>query len=235
MLSVFAKQEVQKLLRETKHSLTIDDFDDLEKLNELCNAITSPKSEVNNIINMPVCIGGVAIRQPSIGAWEWYNDFLLPMAGDDGLFADAGLAFAMSVDDPQELWRLADPKECRRTIKAFSKKIGCTHEDLQRIILDILDFKKTDENDKQEGNAGELVAVLCREYGNTPQYWLWEAPLGIVSTCIAAYVARIEKDVEAARRSSTGANKPPPTETRIAKFEALRKHKVKMRNKWQKM
>lgn len=236
MLSLFAKQEAQRLLRETGHSLTIDDFDDINKLDELCRAIT--ESDVCNadILDMPVCVGGVELRQPSIGVLEWYNDYFLPMFSDNGLIADGGLAYALSLSDtPEELWLLKNKRDCRKHVKRFLRRLKCTHQELQDAITSVLGLNCEEGGDDGESSSGRLIAMLCREYGHSPKYWLWEAPLGLINTFTHDYVARVEAEIEQARKASSGAQKPAPAPSRIKKFDELRKHVNELRDKWQKM
>jgi hypothetical protein len=239
MLSVFAKQETTKLLRETKHNLTIDDFDDLEKLNELCLDITRDKEINADIIDMPIHVGGYELKQPTIGILEWYNDFYLPLFRDNALMSDAGLAYALTLSDaPDDLWALNDKRQVRKAVKRFLRRLKCSHEDLQAAIMKLLgarDDAPSDNEESTESFAGKMIAMLCREYGHTANYWLWEAPIGIINTFVNDYIGRVEAENDQLRKSSTGANKPPPTDSKIKKFQALRKHTTQMRDKWQKM
>ena len=114
MLSLYAKQEIERLQAQTNHSLTIDDFDDIEKMNELCDAITSKEAPHNDIVDMPVVLGCYELKQPSIGVLEWYNDYYLPLFENNALMADAGLAYALSLSDtPEELWLLKNKRDAK--------------------------------------------------------------------------------------------------------------------------
>jgi len=235
MLSLYAKQELQNLLTETNHSLSVDDFDDITRLNELCLAITDNKSPENDILDMPVVIGGYQLKQPSIGVLEWYNKFYLPLFTNDPLMADGGLAYALSLSDcPEELWELKDIKTCKKEVRRFLRRLKCTHDELQDAIKVLLSIDEHAEPEDGEGaGAGRLIAMLCKEYGHTAGYWLWEAPIGIINTFVNDYVQRVEMEQEAARNACK-TNKPPPAESRIRKFKAMRDHKNQMRDKWQK-
>ena len=236
MLSLYAKQELQSLLTETNHSLSIEDFDDITRLNELCLAITDNKSPDNDIIDMPVCIGGYQLKQPTIGVLEWYNGFYLPLCTNDPLLADAGLAYALTLsDNPNQLWELENVSVCKKTVRKFLRRLNCTHSELQETIKTLLVIDDQAEPDEPSDScAGRLIAMLCKEYGHSVQYWLWEAPIGIINTFVDDYTDRAEAEVEAARNACK-TNKPPPAESRIKKFKALRDSKAQMRDKWQKM
>ena len=236
MLSLYAKQELKQLMEQTNHSLTIDDFDDVARLNNLCNAITDDSEPINDIIDMPVVVGGYQLKQPTIGILEWYNDFYLPMFETNPLMADAGLAFALSLSDtPSQLWELDSKRAVKREVKRFLRRLSCSHIELQEVLVKLLGIK--DDEPKAEGdkgNAGGLIAMLCKEYGHTVDYWLWDAPIGIINTFVHDYVSRAEAEVEAARNATT-TNKPAPAKSRQLKFKALRDCKNELRDKWQKM
>ena len=243
MLSLQAKLEMKNLLKSTKHSLTVDDFDDIVKLDKLCKAITDSESPINDIIDMPVVVGGYQLKQPSIGVLEWYNEWYLPMFDGDALMSDVGLAYALSLSDvPTELWNISDKKIVRKNIKLFMRQLGCTHEELRVVQKKLLNISEEDESNGKEEvqeedepeNTGKLIAVLCKEYGHTAPYWLWEAPIGLINTFADCNTARVEAEVESTRNACS-TNKPPPAATRIKKFKELREHKNMMRNKWQKM
>jgi hypothetical protein len=182
-------------------------------------------------------LGRYELKQPTIGVLEWYNDYYLPLFQDNALMADAGLAYALSLSDtPEELWLLKNKRDSKRHVKRFLRRLSCSHEELQTVLKKLLGSNDSEpDEDASKGNAGALVAMLCREYGHSPKYWLWEAPVGIINAFVADYVGRIEAETEQIRNASKGANKPPPAESRKAKFLALREHKNQMRDKWQKM
>ena len=246
MLSLQAKLELQNLIKSTNHSLTVDDFDDIVKLDKLCKAITDNESPINDILDMPVRIGGYQLKQPSVGILEWYNDWYLPLFEDSALMSDAGLAYALSLSDaPEKLWEINSKILAWWKVKLFMRRLGCTHEELRIVLKKLLNIseedknednsKKTDDNQEAEqADTGKLIATLCKEYGHTAPYWLWEAPIGLISTFVDCIVARVEAETESTRNACS-TNKPPPAATRIKKFKELRYHKNIMRNKWQKM
>jgi len=236
MLSLYAKKELQNLQNQTSHSLTVEDFDDIARLNELCLAITDNAEPENDIVDMPVVLGDYQLKQPTIGVLEWYNEYYLPLFESDPLMADGGLAFALSLSDtPRALWELNNKKDVKRAVKRFLRRLNCNHKDLQATLIKLLGADGSEDEEKGEGSAGRLVAMLCREYGHSPTYWLWEAPLGFINTFVYDYVARVEAETESVRNASKGASKPPPSESRVKKFKALREHTNNMRDKWQKM
>jgi len=240
MLSLYAKQEAQKILTETSHSLCLDDVADIVKLDKLCKDITDNTDPINDIIDMPICVGGYQLKQPTIGILEWYNEYYLPMFDNDALMADAGLAYALSLaDTPKMLWDLPNVKSTKREVKRFIRGLGCSHAELQDALKRVLNIQNTDEvnDDSDEAdkqNAGRLIAMLCKEYGHTAPYWLWECPIGMINTFVSCYVARIEAETESVRNACK-TNKPAPAESRKKKFKALRDHTNMMRDKWQKM
>ena len=233
MLSQYAKQELRNLQSQTKHSFDLDDFDDIARLDELCCAITDNSDPDNDILDMPVTLGCYQLKQPTIGILEWYNEYYLPLFDADPLLADGGLAFALSLTDtPWALWELNDKRKVKRKVKKFLRQLSCTHQELQDVLIKLLGVKESNSDSGEKGSAGRLIAMLCKEYGHTAHYWMWEAPVGYINTFVHDYVARVEAETENVRNASKGSDKPPPAASRVKKFKALREHTTMMRDKW---
>jgi len=244
-LSLFAKNEAMALARKTDHTICLDDFDDIVQLNKLCLIINGITDEEPDILNMPVSIGGYELRQPTLAAMDWYDDYFLPMFEDDAMMCDVGLAMLLhNPDDIDMFWAMNTKKRVKKAVKKFGKQLKCTHVELRAVLVkllnledendneDVKDEDKNDDEDNEGGETGALIAMLCREYGNSPKYWLWEAPIGMLKTYYDAYIFRVEQEVQSMRASIKKGAKPPPSPTMVKKFEDLRDHTNKMRDKW---
>jgi len=253
-LDRYTQAELSAILEETGHVLTLDDFSDIVELNQLCMLVNGEWEEHNRVLDFPVLVGGVKLYQPKLGALEWYESLCVPALGDDIELCDIALAMIMS--DPELIdgyYDIADPNQIKKVVKAFKRRLHCRHDELRfgiaqafgREISDIWIVEDERSDDKDDGDSGDgsnadkkndtsgiLICVLTREYGNSPEYWLWQAPLGVVNTMYQAIVARVEQEREDVRRQCKGGGKPPPAESVIAKFQAMRKKINEMRDKW---
>ena len=70
-----ARSDLQKLLAETGHSLTIDDIEDVFTLNELWRKIRCPESPVDlELTVLPVCVGNVVFHPLTLGVLLWLEE-----------------------------------------------------------------------------------------------------------------------------------------------------------------
>ena len=253
-LSKYCKSEIASLMEDTGHVLTLEDYSDIVELDKLCMIVNGEWEEHNKIFDFPIDVGGVKLRQPVLGAVEWYEEVCCPAMRDDVEMID--IALAMIMTDPgnkHEYWEISDPREIWKAVKRFKRTLKCTHDELREAIAENMGVKvsdiwitadgdKPEETDEdrakreekgKESTSSILVCVLTKEYGNSPSYWMWEAPIGIVNTMYSALVCRIEAEREDVRRQCKGNDKPPPAESVLLKFEAMRDKIKAMREKWQ--
>lgn len=234
-LTKYAEVEIRKLCEQTSHKITLEDFNDLTKLNDLCAAVLDNSAEHNDVIDMPVRVGPYRIHKPTIGALEWFGEYAEKWFSDNGYLLDCALAYVLTLSDlPGDLWELEDKKTAYRRIKRWMRKLDITHEELQAQLISVLGVSDKDGQGKDKaGDAGKLVAMLCREYGHTVEYWLWEAPVSIITLFANDYISRIEAENDAARAAATGLNKPPMSDSKCRRIGEMRNFVRELRDKWQ--
>ena len=88
--------------------------------------------------------------------------------------------------------------------------------------------EKLKEKAKEDTDYGGMVAVLLREYGGTPDEWLYETPIEMISALFKAYSDKVNAENDAGRKASASKGKavaPPPSK----KLAALAKFREKVK------
>lgn len=235
-LNQYAKQELNVLLKETDHKLCIEDCEDIAKLNDMCLAVTCDDECCISLLNMPVMCGCYQLMEPSIGALDWYNENIIKWFPDDILMLDCALAMIMAKGKfPRSLWDIPDKKSAKREIKRFRRSLGLTHIEVREAIKKVLPDQKEEASDEKSADTGKLVAMLCREYGNSPEYWLWEAPVSTIHIMVKDFSDRMHMEAEAVRKANAAGGKhtAPQWTPKLEKIRKLRLFKNKLREKWE--
>ena len=90
------------------------------------------------------------------------------------------------------------------------------------------------DSEKSDANYGALIAIMLREYGGTPDQWLYDTPVEKIGALVEQYVNRVNAEQDASRGACAKkgvAVAPPPS----AKLVALKAFKAKMneiKQKW---
>lgn len=84
---------------------------------------------------------------------------------------------------------------------------------------------------QDDANYGGLIAMLLREYGSTPDYWLYEVPVETIGALVDQYILKVNAESEAHSKSAPSGKAPAPT----ARLKALRDFRIKLneiKEKW---
>jgi hypothetical protein len=236
---------VARLLSETKHLLSVEDFDDIARLNDLAWKIAEPEDPGEwDLLSMPVRCGNILLYQPTLGVRLWIEECALPWFQKSALMLDMAIAYALSRTDlPGELWELTDRKTAQRTISRWWRGVHCSFRRMRRGITAVMDMgvwiENGDQSAEDEGGDtfgfGPLVALLTKEGGGTPEYWMWKARDAERSAVLAAYVARMDAgglaEYKAVKKANPKASLPLP-EHWLQLNADMTRLKNQLREKW---
>jgi hypothetical protein len=78
------------------------------------------------------------------------------------------------------------------------------------------------------------VAILLREYGGTPDQWIYECPVEKISALVDQYVAKINAENDSAARASSkkGVAVAPQVTEKIKALAAFRDATNAIKQKW---
>ena len=185
-LERMTQEELRTILKDTGHVLTVDDLAHVWTLNKLAHRVAHPADDSAwKLLTFPVRVGNALLLPPGVGAVTWVRERAFLWFSDDAEMFDIAIAFAMTRSrDPDELWAMSDGDEAETRIRKWAKGLTCTAEELRRGI------EKIWPQDGLYSDWGPVVALLCREYGNTPHYWMWEATIPQIQIMLVDWEAR---------------------------------------------
>ena len=235
-----AKREIEKLLSQTGHNLSIDDFKFLKNLNEAADCVTNPASEDGIYPCLPVRLGGHLFVPPTISIIQWYSHCAIKWWENSGYW-DFAIGYALQIHISGEwLWQ-QDRKFLEKEIRRFSRKLNCSTKEYETVIKSIINSESDDSTDDNSGdesegfnNYGPLISLLCREFGNSPDYWIHEADMNTIKAFRASYLSKIESEYKQMSKSSKKATLPPFKTPKMAALENFRKVSNLVRVAWQK-
>lgn len=229
--------EVQKILDETGHALTLDDVADIVAINAIANRITSTTGAFSELYKWPTLCGNLLLRPLSLGKIAWYKTRACQWFEDDNETLSTVLAFLMSVDNDESfVASLGDPQAAKSAIEEWEIGVSATPAQLSSAVKSMMP-------DNIEGGAadgcddtiddGPLIALLCREYGESPQHWLFVENIFTIRSLVDSYVARINNEMRAMGKHSKRATAMAPirTPSMSASLE-FRKKLEELKMKW---
>ncbi|MDH3279540.1 MAG: hypothetical protein OEQ18_00215 [Gammaproteobacteria bacterium] len=216
---------LQHAIREMDVGLSCDDFDALAELDALAKECAAPQPSdlTSAVLDYPVEIGGVKFRALTIAARIWARDIGIPATKGDPMISSLVIPFAMANRDA--LPELCEPRKVTRAIKRWGRR-KCRRLNEAQLVYVLRWFGMLDNGEGEERVAtpdeyGALLAILIREYGSEPKYWLYDAPLEIVKACLNDIMIKTHCEYEAARKSAAKAGKaiaPDPNSPQVISY-----------------
>lgn len=201
-----ARADVLNLLQTTGHSLTPDDWGVLTRLNDLAERLSNPTDPAERaVLQLPTYVGDVCLRQPSLGKLKWYEDYAGRWwTGNDAL-QDMAIGYVCSVENTEEaLHGLTDQSTAEKTILRWWRHLKAPPDDYMHALARVLPTPEhVDGDNDHENQYGPTIALLVREYGNSADYWMYEAPWSLAKAMLQDYNARIENEYAAWRKANT--------------------------------
>jgi hypothetical protein len=231
-LNPLVKKKLEKLKAQNPAAAVevLRDWDALQRLNDLAYKITEPgdRSEVEGWANVGVKVSNVTLHELSLGAYMWATERAAVWFQKRPFWQDIAIAYAMAYSRrPAHLRRITSRSECKAALKLWLRSCGATYNELMSAIKSICgDAEETEQSDEaktENDSYGPVVALLCREYGATPEYWIWNANLTQVRGLLLEYDAKIRAEAQAMRKAngSQASVAPNPADPYIKACRAL--------------
>ena len=189
--------EVQSLLNETGHELTLDDIPSVLELDDLSHLVTGTRGAIAGMYRWPVKCGKLLLRPLTLGKRAWYNDRAREWFADDDETLITLLAFLLSYENSEDyINSLGDAQTAIDTINEWQKTVDCTVEELQAGVSDMINIG--DDNGKADNKTsgdGPLIAMLCREYGSSPEYWIHKESINVIRALCDDYTRKMNAEI----------------------------------------
>lgn len=203
------------------------DWDKLQELSALADAAMNCETASERAMLRPcVTIGNETFHRITIGASAWVDRIVREFGVDNQAWLIV-LAFAMAhAKNPREkLWPLfADKERVQGVIDEWANGLGVDFKTLQEELLKFMEegnraeSAKAGEPSQKKTGYGRLIDILCHEYGQTPEHWLWSVPITDIDALMSGRSKRISEEKKGA--------KADPNDPSVIAFHRLH---VKMR------
>ena len=189
---------------------SIDDIDVVDTILRLANkTIDAGMAWQSRAILRPcIRIGNLELRRIAIGAQEFLEQVAEWYPQDERL-QNLSLVFCMANrDNPELIWGFDNPRKWRKMIRQWNRKINVDYYELLEALID---FQEKDDRglevigqkqkpasadlavpDDRTGAYGPVIEILCHEYGEDPETWIWRKPIEEVELLLDAYAERQE-------------------------------------------
>lgn len=229
------KKTVEKLMRDTSRVIRAEDFDDIEELDKLADKVVNQSPEERRLLNQPFELCGIPFYPLTIAKSLWYAEKCEEWQVE-GIFQDAFLFWLLTLPlDEASLDTYSLRKDADKAVKKLARRLHCTSEQMTDV------FKRCigDNGKKSEGGDGgtqygSLISLMLREYGGTPEQWLYETPVETIGSLVDQYVHRMNMEQDASRSTASKRGKavaPPPSAKLIA-LKAFNTKMVQLKNRW---
>lgn len=222
------KQAIKKLQSETNRVLVVADFDDIEALDKLAEKVAQQTPEERRLLKSPFELCGIKFYPLTLAKSFWYAEKCEEWQVY-GILQDAFLFWILTLPLTSEaLDQYSTREQADKAVKKMSRRLHCTQEEMTAVFKKCVAAK--DENGKAKSddaaNYGGLIACLLREYGGTPEQWLYETSVEGIGAMIDHFVARINAENEASASASSHKGKAVAPKA-TARLEALKNFREK--------
>jgi len=231
------KNAISNLQRTTGHVLTVADWDDLEALDSLAEKVAGVSTIERRLLNSPFELCGIKFYPLTVAKSLWFsekcNDWEIASEHQDAfMFWVLTFPLTEAPFDEYSTKRKAD-----RAMTKFARKLHMTHCEINQVCNKCLGLIDSGDGDGSKSSAtgfGGMVACLIREYGQSPDYWLNEAPIEKVTEMYDQIVLRVvaEEDAGRSASASNGQAKAPSASPKLLAFKAFRDKAQELSEKW---
>lgn len=182
------------------------DWDDLRRIEALAakSSLTDRQGLLRLVEEPAVRLLGLTFHRLTIGAEAFCRQ------AEQHLFSNASrnLLYAYALvharTPREDLWPLmSDPAALHRRLKEWKRDVGLTHEEVARCLA----YIETDDRARagvaaagEKPDYGETVTALVREFGQTPEYWIWDCPGDEIEMLVASASRSAAEEAKASNR-----------------------------------
>lgn len=156
-MQTLTKMTISKLLLETGHALTVDDFDLIEDLDALADAVSGVSKSEQRLLNQPHELCGLKFYPLTVAKSLWYaekcDEWEL-----EGVYQEAFLFWLLTLQNSEEaLDKYTLRKKADKAVKRLSRKLHCTQEEMTGVYHKCLGITGDGGGDDKTIKAIELV------------------------------------------------------------------------------
>ena len=231
------KRTIKALLAKTGHALDVEDFEDIQRLDRLAEKSEDIESRDElDLYWRPIIFGEFRFHPLTISSAMWVED----ATSDGDIDTVLAILFASHhAQNPDVLDEIQTKRDVRKHLWSFGRRLNLTPDEAKYIIRHITPNLVDDEKQSGDGpesdeenhsKYGKLISLLCREYGNTPDYWL-AAPFSLIHAMVSDFVDRQNNEYEQVNKARGKASAPMVTPS-LKAYSAYKQLERKISEKW---
>ena len=220
------------LLTETGHVLGVEDFDDIAELDRIAAEVADPQNGIDSpMLNHAVYFRRVPVYPLTLAHLTYLDEAPQHITGegDDGrVLCMLWVATLPEITDDHYNWHASS-----KAFRKWSCRCPWTPADVEAVLqLRYSKLLSNQDGEASENKDGALIGLLSREYGDTPEYWMRKAPLGVIDACVADWNAQQEAQAAAYRKANPKGGAAPPPSPKFVSMRKLRECAERIREKW---
>ena len=231
-------KKLKDILKATGHVLAVEDFDDIAELDRLAGKVADPQHGLDSPLSQhPVFFRGVPVYALTLGHLTFLDEAaeLLELEADHQTVIMLWAVTKPAITDADY-----NPATSRKEFHKWTRHCPWSVPEMET-ILDlrygsiIRKAKAHDKTDSKHDGSYEsaLIGLLSREYGESPHYWMWVAPLGMIESCVADWMHRQEQQATAYRTANKGRSPvAPPPSPKFSAMKEFRECAERIEAKW---
>jgi len=229
-----AYDKLNKVLSETGHRLTLDDFDDVAELDALAAKVSGTTHGEARLLFEPFSLCGVLFYPLSVAKSLWYAEKCEEW-GVEGSAQEALLFWLLTVPNESHALDLyCDRKKAHKAVRKLSRRLHCSSAQMTHVYEQCVGIE-SNRSTPGKVNYGGLIHCLLREYGGDAERWLYETPLPMIETLMNKHAERINAEAQARQGSpQQGRAVAPVASERLRALRDLRFKANEIREKWSK-
>ena len=193
-MEMLTKREVKKLQSVTGHVISVEDFDDLEELDSFAGKITNTTKLERRLLRTPYELCGINFYPFTVAKNIWFIEKVEEW-GVEGKEQEALLFWLLTLPLTSDaLEAYTDEKDAQKACKKLSRRLHCTKDELTVVYnkcLGIRGDEDSSNSDESDSDYGGMISCLIKEYGGTPDYWIYETPLEVIGSMFEAFARRV--------------------------------------------
>lgn len=204
-MQVLTKKTIKKILTDTSHVLDVEDFDLIEELDGLARRVSGVSKRERRLLNSPFELCGINFYPLTVAKSLWFAEKVEEWEVES-VYQETLLFWLLTLPLTTEaLDQYVDRKTVEKSAKRLSRRLHCSHKDIADVFskcVGVREGKVTSETEV-EADYGGTIACLIKEYGGSPDQWLYETPVDKMASLFDQYEKRIIAEENAQNRSAS--------------------------------
>lgn len=222
-MQLMTTEAIKKLQKQTNHAIVAEDFELIEKLDKAAQDVSGITETERRLLSQPFVLCGIKFYPLTVAKSLWFAEKVEEWE-IDGANQDSLLFWLLTLENTEAaLDAYADRKDADKAVKRLSRKLHCTNDELIDVYHKCTGFTG-ESSGSCDTDYGGMIAILLREYGGTPEKWLYETSVEMIGALFAAYSAKVDAEQSAGRKSASRKGKAiaPPPSKRLAALSKFR-------------